>query len=219
MKMGWKPGQGVGPRLTKAEKKKMREEYGKVKTKVYGCSLPQDMTKMKQTDNEDNNSSTDDENYENITFAPEDFQSVICKPKDNFFGLGYSGLDRRPILSGHINLFEPTPLKMEEKKKKVSIAGQVCSNLIYHMSYIIFNDKSMLERRKESDTYLSTDSRHRWSLQIMMKVDKVCSFQPQCRLNAGSKLHTLSTLMRSAYSGNVFCQQPGRCCSLSSFIT
>ena len=35
----------------------------------------------------------------------------------------------------------------------------------------------MLKRRKESDTYLATDSRHRRSLQIVMKVDKVCSFQ------------------------------------------
>ena len=36
----------------------------------------------------------------------------------------------------------------------------------------------MLERRRESDTYLATDSRNRQSRQIAMKVDKVCSFQP-----------------------------------------
>ena len=35
-----------------------------------------------------------------------------------------------------------------------------------------------LNRRKESDTYLATDSRHRRSPQIAMKVDKVYSFQP-----------------------------------------
>ena len=35
----------------------------------------------------------------------------------------------------------------------------------------------MLKRRKESNTYLATDSRHRRSLEITMKVDKVCSFQ------------------------------------------
>jgi hypothetical protein len=34
----------------------------------------------------------------------------------------------------------------------------------------------MLKRRKESDTYLATDSRHHQSPQIAMKVDKVCSF-------------------------------------------
>ena len=36
----------------------------------------------------------------------------------------------------------------------------------------------MLIRRKESDTYLVTVSRHHWSPQIAMKVDKMCSFQP-----------------------------------------
>ena len=33
--------------------------------------------------------------------------------------------------------------------------------------------KNMLTRRKESDTYLATVSRHRWSRQITMKVDKL----------------------------------------------
>ena len=37
--------------------------------------------------------------------------------------------------------------------------------------------KNMLTRRNESNTYLATVSRHRWSPQIAMKVDKVCSFQ------------------------------------------
>jgi hypothetical protein len=37
---------------------------------------------------------------------------------------------------------------------------------------------NMLKRWKESDTYLATESRQRWSQQIAMKVDKVCSFQP-----------------------------------------
>ena len=31
----------------------------------------------------------------------------------------------------------------------------------------------MLTRRKDSDTYLATVSRHRWSAQITMKVDKI----------------------------------------------
>ena len=35
----------------------------------------------------------------------------------------------------------------------------------------------MLTRRKESDIYLATVSRHRWILQIAMKMDKVYSFQ------------------------------------------
>ena len=39
----------------------------------------------------------------------------------------------------------------------------------------------MLKSRKESDTYLATDSRHCRSPQIAMKVNKVCSFQPALR--------------------------------------
>ena len=46
---------------------------------------------------------------------------------------------------------------------------------------IVNNNKNMLERRKESDTYLATDSRHRRSPQIAMTVDKVCSFQSALR--------------------------------------
>ena len=38
--------------------------------------------------------------------------------------------------------------------------------------------KIMLKRRKESDTYLAADRRHRRTTQIAMKVDKVCSFRP-----------------------------------------
>ena len=37
--------------------------------------------------------------------------------------------------------------------------------------------QNILTRRKEGDTYLATVSRHRWSLQIAMKVDKMFSFQ------------------------------------------
>ena len=33
--------------------------------------------------------------------------------------------------------------------------------------------KNMLTRRKESVTYLATVSRHRWSRQIAMKIDKI----------------------------------------------
>jgi hypothetical protein len=44
--------------------------------------------------------------------------------------------------------------------------------------------KNILIRRKESDTYLATVSRHHWSLWIMMKY---CSFQPAV-LKASSQL-------------------------------
>lgn len=123
MKMGWKPGQGVGPRLSKKEKSYTKKSDG---LKTYGCSLPSQDDKAIQ-DVEASDESEDEEFYKNVTFAPDDFEPFLVKPKTDCFGLGYSGLDRKPVLSSHINLFEPIrpSLVMQEKKKKVSIRGQV----------------------------------------------------------------------------------------------
>jgi len=48
----------------------------------------------------------------------------------------------------------------------------------------------MLKRRKESDTYLAADRRHRRSTQITMKVDKVCSFQRDLRTPTMSSVNS-----------------------------
>ena len=61
--------------------------------------------------------------------------------------------------------------------------------------------KIMLKRRKESDTYLAADSTHRRSLQIAMKVDKVCSFQ--LALRPSTAHHDLRTPVMSTVSGQV----------------
>lgn len=120
--MGWKPGQGVGPRLSKSEKIVSRKSRNEVK--VYGCALPNQESKMRETSDE---SEDDDDIDPDVTFAPDDFDAWTVKPKDDCFGLGYSGLDRRPVLSSHIDLFGPakSSLIMSEKKKKVNIRGQV----------------------------------------------------------------------------------------------
>ena len=107
------------------------------------------------------------------------------------------------------------------------------SNWLFYVSYYLdmsslllcvqqtYSLKIMLKRRKESDTYLAADSRHCRSLQIAMKVDKVCSFQPalrpssaeedsrwrlQCRLKATHFIHfhrDLRTLAMSTVSSQV----------------
>lgn len=64
-KMGWKPGQGVGPRLTKKEKKKVQKQREKVK--IYGCALPNQQNNSCESEN------SDDE-FANITFAPDDYE-------------------------------------------------------------------------------------------------------------------------------------------------
>ena len=59
----------------------------------------------------------------------------------------------------------------------------------FHENMSVSSDnliKNMLTRRKESETYLATVSRHCWSPQISMKVDKVCSFYRDLRTPAMS---------------------------------
>ncbi|CAD6240799.1 GSCOCG00008928001-RA-CDS [Cotesia congregata] len=115
-KMGWKPGQGVGPRLAKKDKKKIHERN--TKKKVYGCTLPgQEITPY-----ESNSESSD--NDEEILFAPDDYELFRCNPKENYFGIGYSGLERQSVLSNNFNLFDTTTFTMQDKNKKLSIRGQ-----------------------------------------------------------------------------------------------
>ncbi|XP_067012544.2 G patch domain-containing protein 1 homolog [Anabrus simplex] len=117
-RMGWRPGQGVGPRVSKAEKKRSKRLQKKTAGRVYGCELPSDLPAS------DSDCSDEEEMLKNITFAPDDCEQVMYKLKDDVFGIGYTGLDKRPILSRHINLFEPSSLVMKEKQKKISISGQ-----------------------------------------------------------------------------------------------
>lgn len=111
-KMGWKPGQGVGSRLTKREKQKLKQRNERLK-------LTRDNPETVESNSEDS-----DDNSTNITFAPDDYEPFRCKPKDNYFGIGYSGLDRRKILSSHINLFDTPAFCIQDKNKKLSIHGQ-----------------------------------------------------------------------------------------------
>ncbi|XP_066592030.1 G patch domain-containing protein 1 homolog [Prorops nasuta] len=115
-KMGWKPGQGIGPRLTKKEKAKMKYHNEKVKT--YGCALPKSVQKEASTGSDESDLEMD------ITLAPDDYEPYRCNPKDNYFGIGYTGLDRNPVLSGHVNLFDLPAFNIQDKNKKLSIRGQ-----------------------------------------------------------------------------------------------
>ncbi|KAL4234390.1 G patch domain-containing protein 1 [Mactra antiquata] len=104
-KMGWKEGQGIGPRLSKKQKTKSLQ-------KVYGCFPPPE---------------DDDLDLDNIvsdvTFAPQDSSSVTMTTKDNTHGLGYRGLDpSKALYSGHVNLFEPP--RVTKSGSRRGIRGQ-----------------------------------------------------------------------------------------------
>lgn len=69
---------------------------------------------------------SEDEALQDVTYAPTDVPELSAvQPKVDQFGLGYVPLSRTPVLGGHINLFDPAPLSLTEKKKKLLIKGQV----------------------------------------------------------------------------------------------
>ncbi|XP_029781313.1 G patch domain-containing protein 1 isoform X2 [Suricata suricatta] len=97
-KMGWKEGQGIGPRV----KRRPRRQKPDPGVKIYGCALPPGGSE---------GSEDEDDDYvpENVTFAPKDITPVDFTPKDNMHGLAYKGLDPHQALFGtsgeHFNLF------------------------------------------------------------------------------------------------------------------
>ncbi|NXN13714.1 GPTC1 protein, partial [Indicator maculatus] len=125
-KMGWKEGQGIGPRI----KRKPRRQKPDPAVKVYGCALPPGLSEGSEDEE-------DEYQPENVTFAPKDVMPVDLTPKENVHGLGYKGLDPSQALFGasgrdHLNLFagssENTSNLLGDlrhsKGRKLGITGQ-----------------------------------------------------------------------------------------------
>ncbi|NXG20034.1 GPTC1 protein, partial [Grallaria varia] len=125
-KMGWKEGQGIGPRV----KRKPRRQKPDPTVKIYGCALPPGLSEGSEDEE-------DEYQPENVTFAPKDVMPVDLTPKENVHGLGYKGLDPSQALFGvsgreHLNLFtggsEETSSLLGDlrhsKGRKLGITGQ-----------------------------------------------------------------------------------------------
>ncbi|NWU44760.1 GPTC1 protein, partial [Hylia prasina] len=125
-KMGWKEGQGIGPRV----KRKPRRQKPDPTVKIYGCALPPGLSEGSEDEE-------DEYQPENVTFAPKDVMPVDLTPKENVHGLGYKGLDPSQALFGvsgreHLNLFtggsEETSNLIGDlrhsKGRKLGITGQ-----------------------------------------------------------------------------------------------
>ncbi|XP_004693650.1 PREDICTED: G patch domain-containing protein 1 [Condylura cristata] len=124
-KMGWKEGQGIGPRV----KRRPRRQKPDPGVKIYGCALPPGGSEGSEDEG-------DDYLPENVTFAPKDVTPVDFTPKDNVHGLAYKGLDPHQALFGasgeHFNLFsgrfEGGDSLLEDigvnKGRKLGISGQ-----------------------------------------------------------------------------------------------
>ncbi|XP_048371961.1 G patch domain-containing protein 1 isoform X2 [Sphaerodactylus townsendi] len=119
-KMGWKEGQGVGPRV----KRKARKQTSDPGVKIYSCALPP---------GSEDSEEEDEYQPENVTFAPKDVMPVDLAPKDNVHGLGYKGLDPSKALFGvseeHVNVFNPSSENLigdlrHSKGRKLGITGQ-----------------------------------------------------------------------------------------------
>ncbi|NXC45769.1 GPTC1 protein, partial [Penelope pileata] len=125
-KMGWKEGQGIGPRV----KRKPRRQKPDPEVKIYGCALPPGLSEGSEDEE-------DEYQPENVTFAPKDVMPVDLTPKENIHGLGYKGLDPSQALFGasgreHVNLFagdseDPSNLigdLRSSRGRKLGITGQ-----------------------------------------------------------------------------------------------
>jgi hypothetical protein len=149
VKMGWRPGQGIGPRAVrkkpdkkkKAEKSLNKDDIDKPTLveeemdtsgaaeeaqpkKAYGCELPPELEQTIRGKARES-SDDDDEIDPDVLYAPEDVESPLCNPKENAFGLGYKGLERMTDSVGHIALFGK-PLNFKVENKKMNITGEVC---------------------------------------------------------------------------------------------
>ncbi|NWH71216.1 GPTC1 protein, partial [Piaya cayana] len=125
-KMGWKEGQGIGPRV---KRKPVRQKPDPA-VKVYGCALPPGHSEGSEDEE-------DEYQPENVTFAPKDVMPVDLTPKENVHGLGYKGLDPSQALFGasgreHVNLFTDSSGDTSDligdlrhnKGRKLGITGQ-----------------------------------------------------------------------------------------------
>uniref|UniRef100_A0A182WDX4 G-patch domain-containing protein n=1 Tax=Anopheles minimus TaxID=112268 RepID=A0A182WDX4_9DIPT len=123
-KMGWREGQGIGERQTKAEKKRANERTNKEQyiMKMYGCEIPGRTEQNTGTEQDGDDGSDSSESDYEITFAPDDFDPLVAALKDNTFGLGYSGLDRGGT-SKAFRLFDTLEV-VDRNNKKLSIRGQ-----------------------------------------------------------------------------------------------
>lgn len=109
-RLGWKPGQGIGPLITHAEKKLQQK-------KVYGCALPEDRAAPREQEEEDE----DDSVWLDKLLAPMDMDMPAIRPKSDRFGLGYSGLSRHSVLGSSDN---SDALRQTHRDGKISIRGQ-----------------------------------------------------------------------------------------------
>ncbi|KAM9409932.1 G patch domain-containing protein 1 isoform 3-T3 [Pholidichthys leucotaenia] len=124
-RMGWREGQGVGPRVKKRKARRQQTDSG---AKVYSCAPPPPAGSEESEDDDD-----DEFAPENVTFAPKDVTPVDFTPRLGLQGLGYRGLDPGLALLGrggpeHPDLFRPETdgrnFGDKSRRRRGGVAGQ-----------------------------------------------------------------------------------------------
>lgn len=129
--MGWKPGQGIGPKLKRPKRKRKRlSKYPPGHPNAPGSEVNIIFhfftTFIRHETNMNACCILQDEDFipENMTFAPEDSVPVDFAAKDNTFGIGYTALN--PKLALHDKVKQSSALSFRTKTgKKMSFVGQV----------------------------------------------------------------------------------------------
>jgi hypothetical protein len=147
LRLGWRHGKGLGP--SKSRKHKIRKDTKTTEAsqgnssettgeKIYTCMMPENF-QPRRGDSE----SESDEDLDHIVL-PDDNEDVLCNPKENLFGLGYSGLDRNTLSFGNNNLLDS--LKFRVQNKNLSIRGEVIPDQPFHIigSALLFSELQFL---------------------------------------------------------------------------
>lgn len=181
--MGWRPGQGIGPRLTK----KQKEKQAAANKRMFGCPLPPSQIKDKNAEESSDDEEDElDAKYRAFLFAPDDVPEFVAKPKDNLFGIGYSGLDRS-TLSSHINLFEDPQMqkgitmKGAKSNRKIKFSGQAFGvgayeeddEDIYNRDDMSRYDFELAEGDGEGGRRKGERKKSRWSEEVAANIAKL----------------------------------------------
>ncbi len=124
--MGWKPGQGIGPRLSRRQRRNAAANV-----RMFGDTLDKSYRRRAEEQQAEDEEEEDLVRYKDFLFAPDDVPEFLARPKDNLFGIGYSGLDRNALLGGssgsggHFSLFdEPAAQQTSSKSSVLRVKGR-----------------------------------------------------------------------------------------------
>ncbi|CAF0895520.1 unnamed protein product [Adineta steineri] len=144
MSMGWKPGEGVGAKMSRKHRHKLKlsltqqtpkdrspspphsEQQESSTTKVYGVAMPPPsfqhmLTKTSRLDDDEDDEYFDNQLYANVSLPPLDYEVHFQLQKHEHHGIGYKGLESLNLF-GHTNLFvQPS---VEKQINNVKIRGQ-----------------------------------------------------------------------------------------------